>query len=388
MKKSIAVLSTLVLVILAVVLLGMNKNDPKPLEKEEASPPVEVEEVVERIEEITMISIGDIMYHSTQIKRVDSHPSGYDFHDSMALTKPYFERADITIGNYESTSTASQDYRGYPTFNTPVESLDAIKDSGFDILSTINNHTLDSGKQGLIDTYEAIVERGMIPLGTKTSPDQKSLKTIEKKGIKLGFLAYTYGYNGLDAYLTEEEHGYMVSPIDETRMEKEIKESVASDHDVTVVMIHWGNEYQIKPTLEQRDLAAKMVDWGADIILGSHPHVVQEHEMIGDSFVIYSMGNYISDQRLETLDDIDTERGLMIEFTLEKDFNKNQTIIKNIDYHPLWVNKYWTQGRNFYEAIPTLDYMEGRIDPYVPEGGAKRIQSAYDETMRRVNGLD
>lgn len=386
MKKLVSLL-LIVAIISVVVYQGVN-HKVQPEAEEAEIEIVEKEPVDDRVETISMVSIGDIMYHSTQIKPTNSHPSGYDFHNSMALTKPYFESADIAIGNYESTTTNTQDYRGYPTFNTPVESLDAIADAGFDILSTINNHTLDSGKQGLIDTYESIEERGMIPLGTKTSPDIDSLKVIEKKGIKLGFLGYTYGYNGMDPVLSKEEHQFMVSPMDEVRMEKEIKSSVEAGNDLTVIMIHWGNEYHTKPSDIQREFAQKMVDWGADIILGSHPHVVQEHEMIGDAFVIYSMGNYISDQRLETLDDINTERGLMLEFTIEKTFADNTTIVKEVDYHPLWVNKYWKDGRNFYEAIPTRDYLEGKIDPYVPDGSRSRIQAAYDETINRVQGLD
>ena len=380
MKKKIILLLSMIFVLLLVVLINIKlKETPEaPLVLE--TPPIEVE----RIETISMISIGDLMYHSTQIIPVTSHPSGFDFHDSMGLTKPYFEKADITIGNYETTSTKTRPYTGYPRFNTQVESLDAIKDAGFDILSTINNHTLDSGKQGVIDTYNAIQERGMIPLGTKLDKETQSLKVIEKKGISVGFLAYTYGYNGLDVLLTPEEHTYMVSPMNETLMEEEIKSS--QDNDLTVVMVHWGNEYNKKPSKQQRDLAHKMVEWGADVILGSHPHVVQEHEMIEEAFVIYSMGNYVSDQRLETLNNIDTERGLMIEFTFEKNFTTNKTKINNIEYHPLWVNKYTKGHRNFYEAIPTKDFLDGKIKPYVPNGAQARIQSAYDETMKRVNG--
>ena len=382
MKKVLSVL-IIITVLAGVIILGFN-HEPKEKPNPE-TPDVETED---RIETISMISVGDIMFHDSQLEENKNHPSGYFFEDSLALIKPYFQKADISIGNFESTSTPSQNYRGYPTFNTPVEALDAIRDAGIDILSTINNHTLDSGKEGVIDTYNSIMERNMIPLGTKTSPDIESLKTIEKKGIKLGFLAYTYGYNGLDGYLTDEEHEYMVSFMDEARMEKEIKESVEAGNDLTVVMVHWGNEYQTSATDSQRDLANKMVEWGADIILGSHPHVVQEQETINDSFVIYSMGNFVSNQRLETLDDIETERGLMLEFTIEKNFETNKTSVKKIDYHPLWVNKYSVDGNSYHEVIPTKDFLDGVIEPYVPDGARSRIQSAYDETMKRMEVED
>ena len=381
MKKSLVALLTIVLVVLVFVYVGLNKKDD-PVDNDGASLPDDTEE---RSESIKLVSVGDIMFHDSQIQTTDSHPSGYFFEDSMALIKPYLEEADLAIGNFESTSTPSSNYRGYPTFNSPVESLDAIKDTGFDILSTINNHTLDSGRQGVIDTYNAVVERDMIPLGTKTEPAQESLKNVERDGIKLGFLAYTYGFNGLDPYLSEEEHEYMVSSINEEKMEKEIKSSVELDNDFTIVMIHWGDEYQTSPSEEQRNLAHKMVEWGADIILGSHPHVVQEHEMIDDSFVIYSMGNFVSNQRLETLDDIETERGLMIEFTLEKNFETNEKTIAAINYEPLWVNKYPIDGVDFHQVIPTKAFLNDEISPKVPEGSEERIQSAFDDTMKRVN---
>ena len=382
MKKSIFALLIVFVVVVGIVVMGLKGKPQDSLDTPKGeNPPQE-----ERIETVSLLSVGDIMFHDSQIEKVDSQPSGYFFEDSMALIKPYAQAADVAIANYESTSTPSSNYRGYPTFNSPVETLDAIKVTGFDILSTINNHTLDSGKQGLIDTYDAIVERDMIPLGTRTSPDHESLKTIEKNGIKLGFLAYTYGYNGLDGALSAQEHDYMVNFMDSEKIEREIEASIGAGNDFTIVMMHWGNEYQTSPSDEQVQLAVKMVEWGADIILGSHPHVVQEEVILGDSYVIYSMGNFVSNQRLETLDDIETERGLMLEFVLEKNFTTNESSIKSVDYMPLWVNKYTRDNANYHEVIPTKDFLDGKISPFVPEGSLDRIQSAFDETMRRVKG--
>lgn len=390
-KKLLSLLIVGAIVWLAFYINAFNKpvpeNDKVIKDDENDKEEVEIDEAEDRIETIKMVSVGDFIYHYYQIVPVPSQPSGYDYHDNLQYTKPYFQDADITTGNYETTTTTTREYASYPQFNTPVESLDAIRDAGFDLVSTIHNHTLDSGKQGVIDTYNAIVDRDIIPVGTRLK-EEPSIQNIERKGIKIGFLAYTYGYNGLDGVLSEADHKLMLSPMDEEIIEAEIKDSVESDNDLTVVIAHWGDEYQPKPSQTQRDLAQKMVDWGADIILGSHPHVVQEHEMIGDAFVIYSMGNFISDQRLETLDNIDTERGLMLEFTIQKDFNTNETTIEKVDFHPLWVNKYFKEDNYYYETIVAKDYIDGKIDPYVPEGSESRIQSAYDETMSRVNGIN
>ena len=390
MKKSVKKILLIIGLFLASIALLFTINQFKNKEKENIVVDNEnkQEEVIEDdIREISLVAVGDIMYHGHQIVKVPSQPSGYDYYDNLKLTKPYFKEADIAIGNYETTSTTSRGWASYPQFNTPPESIDALKDAGIDILSTINNHTLDSGKQGLIDTYNNIKSRGIIPLGTRVSEDQASLINIERKGIKLGFLAYTYGYNGLDFNLTEAEHQYMANKIDEDKIKSEIEKSNNLDNDFTVVMIHWGTEYSPNPNDMQRELANKMVEWGADIILGSHPHVVQASEMINDSFVIYSMGNFLSDQRLESLNNIDTERGLMVDLTLEKNFTTNESRIKDKEFIPLWVNKYYYEDRYFYETIVAKDFLDNKVNPYTPEGSRERIQSAYDETLKRVNSL-
>lgn len=136
------------------------------------------------------------------------------------------EAADITFGNYESTSTPTQPYKGYPMFNTLAESIDALADAGVDIVSISNNHSLDTGKKGLVDTYFNIYNRGIIPVAAKLSPNENE-RVIVKKGIHVGFLAYTYGYNGLEGRLSTAEHEYMGSLFkDEARLEREVKACV------------------------------------------------------------------------------------------------------------------------------------------------------------------
>ena len=387
-KRSIIVLSVVLVALIGVLMFVkadplniINKtpsvSTPTPKDEDDTPP-------VDRVETITLMSVGDFLYHRPQTLKVSSEPSGYDYYNNLQYVKPYLENADITFGNYETTSTLTRDFVGYPTFNTPPESIDALKDAGFDILNTVNNHTLDSGKQGLIDTYNNIRNRGIKVVGTKIEPGD-SVQVVVRKGISVGFVGYTYGYNGLESRLTQEEHTYMGSLIDDERMKKEIEYSKANN-DFTIVSMHWGNEYQVVPSTFQKELANKVVGWGADVILGTHPHVIQPGEKIGDSYVIYSMGNFISDQRLETLDKIETERGVMLEIELTKNFTTDETTVGKVTPHPTWVNKYIKEGRSYYEVIPTLDYLEGRIKPYTPAGSKDRIQSAHDVVTQRING--
>ena len=388
-KRSLIILSSILVVLLGVLYLV--KSDPQEVlghkEPSQVSPIPESlkdEEIVEdRIESITLMSVGDLLYHRPQTLKVPSEASGYDYYNNLQYVKPYLERADITFGNYESTSTNTREFMGYPMFNTPPESIDALRDAGFDILNTVNNHTLDSGKQGLIDTYNNIIARDIKVVGTKVAATE-SVQVIVRKDIRVGFVGYTYGYNGLESRLSEKEHLYMGSLIDEERMQREIAYS-NQINDFTIVSMHWGNEYQVIPNDYQKELAKKVVAWGADVILGTHPHVVQNGERIDESYVIYSMGNFISDQRLETLDKIETERGVMLEIELTKNFTTNETKVGNTTIHPTWVNKYIKEGRSYYEVIPTKDYLEGVISPYTPDGSRNRIQSAHDAIMERLN---
>ena len=387
-KRNAFVLTGILVVLLGV--LGFVNADPFNLmgpSKEVSTKPnnngSEETPKEDRIETITLMSVGDFLYHRPQTLKVPSEATGYDYYNNLQYVKPYLEKADITFGNYETTSTLSREFLGYPMFNTPPESLDAIMDAGFDILNTVNNHTLDSGKQGLIDTFHNIRNRGMKVVGTKIAPGD-SVQVLVRKGISVGFVGYTYGYNGLDSRLSEAEHGYMGSLMDEERMKQEIQAS-HEQNDFTIVSAHWGNEYQIAPNTYQKELAQRMVEWGADVILGTHPHVIQPGERIGESYVIYSMGNFISDQRLETLEKIETERGVMLEIELTKNFTQDSTSVGLVTPHPTWVNKYQKEGRSYYEVIPTKDFLNGSIKPFNPAGSRYLIQSEHDIVTSRIN---
>lgn len=386
MKTKVKLIKWMSLVMIALVItLGVLKMNSKSPQDDINLGPVD-EEVVEReddVQSITLLSVGDFLYHRPQTLKNSPHPTGYDYYNNLQYVKPYLEAADITFGNYESTSTPTQPYKGYPMFNTPAESIDALADAGVDILSISNNHSLDTGKKGLVDTYFNIYNRGIIPVGAKLSPNENE-RVIVKKGIHVGFLAYTYGYNGLEGRLSTAEHEYMGSLFkDEARLEREVKASVRRN-DFTVISLHWGNEYQIIPNAQQEALARKLVSWGVDVIIGGHPHVIQKSERIEDAYVIYSTGNFISDQRLETLDKIETERGIMLELELIKNFTTGETKVGSSTVHPTWVNKYKNQGRSYYEVIPTEDYLSGKITPYTPQGSRDRIQKAHDAVIERV----
>lgn len=354
---------------------------------------VPVEDTSEKVPEntqATILATGDIMFHMPQIKGAyDENIGKYDFKHNFEYVKKYIKSADLAVANFE-TVTAGEDipYSGFPNFNSPVETLDAIKYAGFHMLTTSNNHCLDQGKKGLLNTISAIEERGLINIGTYKEPAE-DIFMMDINNIKIALLSYTYGFNGMGYTLTEEEQKYMVRKIDEDRIENDIQKAKDKGADIVVVFIHWGNEYQREPSEEQINLGRKMVQWGANIILGSHPHVIQRSEIIQyngkDNYIIYSMGNFLSNQRRETMDNKYTEDGVMVKLILEKDYSKKQTIIQDIEYIPTWVRRYKQDGRWVYQILPVKEFLNNeKLLSTIGKLEINRIEESLENTLTNL----
>ena len=338
-----------------------------------------------KVERITLRANGDIMFHGPQIE--GAYKSGkYDFEPNFRHIKKYIESADLALGNFEST-TAGGTPSGYPVFNAPDESVETLSRIGYDVLATANNHALDKGKNGVIRTIDKIAENNMVSVGTYKEPGE-NIYIAEVENIKIAVLSYTYGLNGMESMLSSQDREYMVNLIDKEKIEGDIKQSKENGADFTIVFIHWGNEYQLKPSSEQKELANSMFQWGADIILGSHPHVIQESDIIyidGEAkYVIYSMGNFISNQRRETLGSIanstHTEDGVIVELALEKDFISGDKRIVGVNYIPTWVNRTGSNGNFHYEVLPVRDALKGDYNDYTKA----KLQASYENTMGKM----
>lgn len=400
MKRTFAFILMILIVSLAIVSLNNNWTDYKESVNEENLEPKDIGDVEdtddiieEHLEEkkstATILAVGDIMFHIPQIKSAyNKDTNSYDFTGMFKYVKPYIESSDIALGNFETVTSGNDiGFFGFPRFNSPVETLYALKDAGFDILNTANNHAIDRGKDGIINTINYINEYGMKNIGTYKEPEDNIL--IEDiNGIKIAFLSYCYGFNGLESLLTEEKLSYMVSKIDENKIKKDI-EKAKDISDIVVVLIHWGNEYQREPSQYQTELASNMINWGANIILGAHPHVIQKSEFIEkdgkNNFIIYSMGNFLSNQRMESTGNKYTEDGIMVKIELEKDLNKEDTVIKDIDYIPTWVRRYEERGAIKYEILPIEDFIENE-DLYknLREKEKERIVESFESTMEMM----
>lgn len=358
-----------------------NKAHENIVEKDQAE-----EEIISTI---NLLATGDIMFHSPQFKYAyDSNTGTYDFSPVFNHVKKYIDEADISIANFETVTAGSGiSYSGFPRFNTPKEAVLGIKNAGFDILSTANNHSLDQGKIGLINTIKVIEEYGMKNIGTYIEKEIPIL--IEDiDGIKLAFLSYTYGLNGMDSTLSTEELAYMINRIDEEKIKNDIEKSKSLNVDLTVIYIHWGNEYQREPSEYQIELGEKMVNWGADIIFGSHPHVIQKSEILNvdgeDKFIIYSMGNFLSNQRKETMGNSYTEDGIILNLEIEKSSLTNKTKISKIRYIPTWLHRYRKDGKLIYEILPIEDVLEDVVDIKIGQQVKERMKRSSGDTMSKM----
>ena len=355
--------------------------------------------VTEQETRARIMANGDLLYHDIIYISAKKTDGTYDFHENFEYVKPWLKQADLVLGDFEGTVNKDHYLAGYPLFNAPGEVMDAIKDAGYQVLDLAHNHILDSQIEGVVSTADAIEKAGMTPVGVYTheSRDKAPLVIKEVNGIKVAILAYSYGFNGIEQSISQEDYNRYLSDLDEDKMKAEI-ERAEKEADITIIMPQMGVEYQIEPTEEQKKLYHKMIDWGADIIFGGHPHVVEPAETVekdGDKkLIIYSMGNFISNQRIETMQDVEnakwTERGVLMDVTIKKKSGK--TTIETAQAHPSWVSRtpkggYSPEGYPLYlyQTYILEDFIEGgKYRSQLDEATKERIDTAYKEMNEHV----
>lgn len=324
-------------------------------------------------------AVGDIMFHMPQVEYAQTG-EGYDFNDSFALVAPYIRRADFAIGNFETTSTPDMyPYSGYPMFNTPPQSIDAIKEAGFDALSTANNHCIDTYDDGIASTIREIRARGLYQFGTHAEAGEP-IETAEVKGVKIAMLSYTYGFNGMEQTLTDEQYNTLVEPLSPEKIKADIERAREEGAELVILYPHWGIEYNRMPSQEQQDLAHSMAEWGADLVLGSHPHVVQPQEWVRTAdgrkaYIIYSMGNFLSGQRLEYNEDIHVEQSVLLDIGIERT-KEGQVIVSDVQPIPLWVDR---TDNGLFRTVAAADGLGEHRDLFA-DWKIDRIQRALDDT--------
>lgn len=302
----------------------------------------EKEEEKEKDTIFTMTAIGDVMCHNTQyldayVATDDDYDFSYVFEDIYRYTK----MSDITIGSLE-TSFAGKErgYSNYPTFNSPDNLAYDLKKIGVDVLSTAGNHCLDMGFSGLSRTIDVLDDADISHLGTYQTQENRD-KILFKivKDVKIAFINYTYGTNGIPVPGGKE---FCVNLINKDLIKKDIESAKKQEADMIVACMHWGTEYQTTPNTEQEELADFLFQNGIDIILGNHPHVLEPMEKRTvtledgtekDGFIIYALGNFICDQNAEN-----TRNSIILNLKITKHVGGKISIDK-ADYIPIYMYK-------------------------------------------------
>ena len=330
-------------------------------------------------ETVSLIFTGDIMGHSPQYKAAyDAKTNSFDYSPCFRYVKPYIEQADFAIANLE-VPLGGMPYSGYPNFSSPDALLDGLKNAGYDVMLTANNHVLDRGKAGLERTIRIIGNRKLKYAGSYVSQAQRDSVyplILEKKGLRIALLNYTYGTNGHVA-----AYPNVVNMIDTVQIKEDIAKA-KQKADVTVLTIHWGVEYELKGNEIQTQLARLFVREGVDLVIGGHPHVVQNAEFINkDSSVVtvfYSLGNSVSNQRKT-----DTNGGIMVNVKIGVRSKK----IINSEYLPVYVHRGVLNNKYQFHLIPTIDFIKSPASFPIPAVDSAALVTFDKRTRERLSNV-
>lgn len=380
MKKKAIISSVLIfsicIIVASVVFVQQNKNSVAeanvyPTQKLSPRPQLEMSRTF--TEKITIGGIGDILIHDTVYKDA-FNGTQYNFNPIFENVKNILQLPDILTANQESMLGGTGiGVSSYPTFNSPHEVADALVNTGVDIVSMANNHTLDKGERGILSATEYLNSIGLPHVGSfLNEEDRQKLRIIDKNGIKLAFLSYSYGTNGIPV---PEGKDFLVNLINRDIMKEEIHRA-KKEADVVVMSIHWGNEYQRIPTNDQKDLAQFLANEGVDIIFGSHPHVLQPMEWIPTDdgrkvFVIYSLGNFISGQMRDYKD---IGGMATVEITKEVTDAGQSIEMSNPMFYPTYVS---SQRNSNYQVVPLE-----KAGSYGLENAATKYQDIQDHMVQ------
>ncbi len=374
-SRKFYLLVVILIIIFATLCYFIIKEEPKT-ELKTVNESQEKKEPEVKEERLSLIMVGDALLHSSLYR--DGYQNGtYDFTSQLELIKPEIQKHDLAFYNQESilggTSIGLSDY---PNFNSPQEFGDAMIDAGFNLVSLANNHTMDRGVTAIQNSCDYWKTKDVLTAGSYCSAeDAEEIKIKEKNGIKYTMLAYTYGTNGITV---PSDKPYLVNLYSDELAKADI-EKVRDKVDLLIVSMHWGTEYRSEPTDEQKREAEYLSNLGVDIIIGTHPHVIEPITYINDTLVIYSLGNFISAQ--STNNDYNTMVELMTSVDVVKTTKDGKSEIKleNLNNELLY-NYYQKDSRwHNFKVIPFSQMNETYNSDY------KRLYEKYSSVVRMYN---
>jgi len=344
--------------------------------------PVKVEEKIDSTVTVSFSCVGDIMCHSTQYNSAKVEKDSFDFKPVFNYVKDYLVQKDILFGNLETVLAGnSKNYSGYPFFNTPNELAEALKFAGFDFLFTANNHANDQGIDGIKRTIDELKKVNIVPIGTTIPEDSsENYNLFVRKGLRFGILSYTYGTNYKSSNANPQK---VVNHIDTIKIKNDIKSLQNKNADLIIVYFHFGNEYWKKVSSYQRRITNQTIKFGADIILASHPHVVQQFEKfksynanLDSGFVTFSLGNFISNQRWRYSDG-----GLIFNFDITKNIFTDSVFISNISFLPIWIFKGKIEGKKEYRILQSQNFNDTINYNFLTSADVDSMKRSYFDTI-------
>ncbi|GAA0462130.1 CapA family protein [Alkalibacillus silvisoli] len=380
--RKIAVLSGISIISLFVLIMAMinpvnetDRSSVKVSSHQEIAHSVVDERTVNT--SLTLNAVGDILIHDRVYDGAHTD-DGFDFKSMLEPIKPYLEGGDLIFANQETILGGEEiGLSGYPTFNSPFEVGDALKYAGVDIVSIANNHTLDRGEEAVMNATNYLNDIGIDYVGGyQSDQDQQTKRVINKNGISVGFLAYTYGTNGIPI---PDGKDYLVNLIDEQRIIEDIH-NMQEETDFVIVSMHFGQEYQPLPNDEQIHLTELLTSEGADVILGHHPHVLQPIDWFSfndqNQFVIYSLGNFLSGQR-----GLERKIGAISQVELTKEITK-ETISYDV------VNAKVMPTYNYYEDHEDV-LIDLQVMPLIEadEFDLDEAEKLFDDTVDHIKSF-
>jgi poly-gamma-glutamate synthesis protein (capsule biosynthesis protein) len=326
----------------------------------------------------TLVATGDVLLHTAlwDQARADAaaagHRGGHDFGPMLAGVRPVVSAADVAICHMETpVAPAGGPFSSYPSFSVPPEIASALATTGYDACTTASNHTYDRGAEGVQRTLDALDAAGIRHAGSaRTRQEAATTTLLDVDGVKLALLSYTFGFNGIPAPGGET---WRSNPIDERRILDDAATARRRGADVVVVALHWGDEYDHDPNGQQQALAPRLIGSpDIDLLLGHHAHVVQPIEAIGDEWVVYGMGNLVSNQGSQGPDKLE---GLLVRFTFTEQPDGR-----------------WRVGKAEFAAVLTddrgpvrvVDVRRALADPAIDPRLRPRLQTAWHRTAAIV----
>lgn len=368
------------------------KTEPPPGEEKEEEPPAP------DIRTATVLSVGTTYPHKPQLQQAHLGGGKYDFSPSFEIIAPLVKEADLAIATLETAQAGAKNggYTSYPLFNSPIELSEAFKEAGFDIFNTANNHIMDRGYSGLMDTLDSVRALGIKTFGTSKSWEEREEPfLVEVNGIKLGLISYTYNINGV---IVPAGHEYAINHIENFHtlepIKNDIKKTRSAGADLIALYLHMGEEYLHEPTPSQKEMVRELTAAGADMIIGTHSHVPQPLEWIRvelpdgsvrKSLVVYTLGNFCTNQHLTTGVPTDLTRyGLLTRVKLGKDMNSGESWIEDVDYEVYICQINWR-----HRVIPVSFILKAPPEKYHhSEAQVQTIRRQHQDVLEIVEKYD